>query len=75
MSQIADFEQLCRAQNTAQISISQGGKVVFDRTFVKHPIDVFAVQKGILSILIAIAENRYFLERYDAMNHILTPEC
>ena len=74
MSQIADFEQLCRAQNTAQISISQGGKVVFDRTFVKHPIDVFAVQKGILSILIAIAENRYFIERYDAMNHILTPE-
>ncbi len=74
MSQISEFEQLCKAQNTAQISISQGGKIVFDRTFVEDPIDVFAVQKGIISILIAIAETRYFLERYDAMNHILTPE-
>ena len=36
--------------------------------------DIFAVQKGILSLLIGIAEEKYLLETCDAINHHLDPE-
>jgi CubicO group peptidase (beta-lactamase class C family) len=69
-----DLQQLCQAQGTAQISVSKAGELIFDQRYIDSPIDVFAVQKGIVSILIGIAEARYFLERVDAMNHIIDPE-
>ena len=69
-----DLQQLCQAQGTAQISVSKAGTLVFDQRPVSTPVDVYAVQKGIVSILIGIAEARYYLERVDAMNYILDPE-
>ena len=69
-----DLQQLCQAQGTAQISVSKADTLVFDQRLMTTPVDVYAVQKGIVSILIGIAEARFFLERVDAMNHILDPE-
>ena len=74
MSVSQDLQQLCQAQGTAQISVSKAGTLMFDQRPMSTPVDVYAVQKGIVSILIGIAEARYFLERVDAMNHILDPE-
>lgn len=74
MTTTQDLEQLCKAQGTAQISVSKAGALVFDQSYISAPIDVFAVQKGIVAILIGLAEARYFLERVDAMNHIIDPE-
>ena len=74
MSVSEDLQQLCQAQGTAQISVSKAGTLVFDQCPMSMPVDVYAVQKGVVSILIGIAEARYFLERVDAMNHILDPE-
>lgn len=75
MSQVHDqLEALCHDQGTAQLSISKRGEVCFNSSHYDAPVDVYAVQKGIVSLLVGIAETRYFLERYDAMNHILDPE-
>lgn len=74
MTASQDLQQLCQDEGTAQISVSKAGILVFDQCLMSKPVDVYAVQKGILSILIGIAEARYFLERVDAMNHILDPE-
>jgi len=68
------FTAHCQASGTAQISISKHGHLCFELQLTNDPVDVYAVQKGILAVLIGIAENRFFLERYDAMNHILEPE-
>ena len=52
----------------------QTGDTIVSKSFDPSPVDVFALQKGVLSILIGIAEERYFLEPCDAINHHLAPE-
>lgn len=48
--------------------------MLLDMQIDPKPLDVYAVQKGILTLLIGIAEEQYLLETLDNMNHHLTPE-
>ena len=59
---------------SSQLIIVQDGNVLLDEVLETEPVDVFAVQKGILSLLIGIAEEKYLLEILDPVNHHLDPE-
>ena len=59
---------------TSQLFIVQDGTILLDEVMVNEPVDVFAVQKGILSLLIGMAEEKYLLEVVDPVNHHLDPE-
>lgn len=61
-------------QGTTELAINYGGAPFVDVVGDVQPTDVFAVQKGILSLLIGIAEEKYLLETCDAINHHLDPE-
>jgi len=65
--------ELGQQQSYAQIAIFQQGKPVMDYSWLDQPVDVFAVQKGVLAILIGIAEEKYLLEVSDHMNHHIDP--
>jgi len=71
LSQAIEFS---RTNHSAQLVVMQAGATIVDTSFDPSPVDVFAVQKGILSILIGIAEEKYLLEPCDAINHHLAPE-
>ena len=66
--------EFSRANHSAQLVVMQAGDAIVSKSFDPSPVDVFAVQKGLLSILIGIAEERYLLEPCDAINHHLAPE-
>lgn len=71
---LARVIEFTRANNSAQLVIMQAGNTIVSKSFDPSPVDVFAVQKGLVSILIGIAEKRYLLETCDAINHHLAPE-
>ncbi|NQV64624.1 MAG: serine hydrolase, partial [SAR86 cluster bacterium] len=64
------------AQNTgsAQLMIKHSAGLLIDAQFEAQPVDVFAVQKGLVAILVGIAQEKGFLEVYDHINHHLQPE-
>jgi len=66
--------EFARENHSAQLVVVQAGEIIVNTSFDPAPVDVFAVQKGLLSILIGIAEERYLLEPCDAINHHLAPE-
>lgn len=66
--------EFSRENYSAQLVVMQAGDAIVSKSFDPSPVDVFAVQKGLLSILIGIAEERYLLEPCDAINHHLAPE-
>ena len=59
---------------TSQIIVMTSGELIVDEVLDSEPVDVAAVQKGILSILMGIAEEKYLLEITDPVNHHLDPE-
>jgi CubicO group peptidase (beta-lactamase class C family) len=65
---------LGQQQSYAQIAIIQHGKPIMDYIWLDQAVDVFAVQKGFLAILIGIAEEKYLLEVSDHLNHHIDPE-
>jgi CubicO group peptidase (beta-lactamase class C family) len=71
LSRVVEFS---RANHSAQLVVMQAGETIVNASFDPAPVDVFAVQKGLLSILIGIAEEKYLLEPCDAINHHLEPE-
>lgn len=71
---LSDIEKLLVETNSAQCYIWQEGRELLDWTGHPEPLDVFAVQKAILTILIGIAEEQYLLETLDHINHHLEPE-
>lgn len=71
---ISSIETLLAETDSAQGVVVQNGEVVIDWKTEESPVDVFAVQKGILTILIGIAEEKYLLETLDHVNHHLDPE-
>jgi CubicO group peptidase (beta-lactamase class C family) len=71
LSRVVEF---ARANHSAQLVVMQAGETIVNASFDSAPVDVFAVQKGLLSILIGIAEEKYLLEPCDAINHHLEPE-
>ena len=66
--------QIARDCGSAQLVVVQDGESVIDEVFDPNPVDVYAVQKGLLSLLIGIAENKYLLEVLDNASHHLDPK-
>lgn len=48
--------------------------MLLDHKVQPEALDVFAVQKGVFTLLLGIAEERYLLETLDNTNHHLAPE-
>ena len=71
LGSVRDF---AKDTGTSQISIVTADELLIDEVFDNEPVDVAAVQKGILSVLIGIAEEKYLLEITDPVNHHLDPE-
>tara|TARA_R110002110_G_scaffold287424_1_gene501892 strand:- start:418 stop:1317 length:900 start_codon:yes stop_codon:yes gene_type:complete len=65
---------LAEETGSAQCYIVQANEVLLDLQFQPEPVDVYAVQKGVLTLLIGIAEELYLLETLDNVNHHLAPE-
>ena len=57
--------------STAQFVILQDGRRLVDVSFNPVPVDVFAVQKGLFSLIVSIAEHRGLLTRDDCMTDVL----
>ncbi len=66
--------EFAKETGTSQLFIVQGGNILLDEVLEDEPVDVFAVQKGILSLLMGIAEEKNLLEIIDPVNHHLAPE-
>jgi CubicO group peptidase (beta-lactamase class C family) len=71
---ISDIEKLLEQTSSAQGYVWQDGEVLLDWTAHEDPVDVFAVQKSVITVLIGIAEEKYLLETLDNINHHLDPE-
>lgn len=65
---------LAAKSGTAQLVVQQGDKTLLEYTAQEAPVDVFAVQKGLVSMLFGIAEEKYLLDISDNVNHHLAPE-
>ncbi len=68
------IETLAEESGTAQLLIQQDGEILLNYVAHQAPVDVFAVQKGMVSILYGIAEEKYLLDVTDNVNHHLAPE-
>ncbi len=69
-----DIVALCEASQSAQLCIWHRQGELVNKSFDPAPVDVFAVQKGLLAILFGIAEDKYLLEVCENMNHHIDPE-
>ena len=68
---VSDFAQ---SAGSAQLMIKHSAGLLIDAKFEAQPVDVFAVQKGLVAILVGMAQEKGFLEIYDHINHHLEPE-
>ncbi|MCB1644070.1 MAG: serine hydrolase [Pseudomonadales bacterium] len=73
-TQLAAIRTLAEETGTAQLCIVQGGEVLLDEAWHAQAVDVFAVQKGVLALLMGIAEEKYLIELVDHINHHIDPE-
>lgn len=71
---LEELIQYSNDQGTAELVVNSKGKRLIGPVGSPVGTDIFAVQKGILSLLIGIAEENYLLETCDAINHHLDPE-
>ncbi len=71
LNRAVEFAEECL---TAQLVICHRRGLLAEVIFDPSPVDVYAVQKGLLFLLIAIAEEKYLLEISDPINHHLDPE-
>ena len=69
-----DIEKLLVETDSSHGHIWQQGEVLLDWSASDDAVDVFAVQKSVLTILMGIAEEKYLLETLDNINHHLEPE-
>jgi len=67
-------EEMARSTGTAQLVVTHPDGAVLDIVFSPEPVDVYAVQKGVMALLLGIAQEKYLLEITDNANHHLTPE-
>jgi CubicO group peptidase (beta-lactamase class C family) len=71
---VKELIQFCRDNHCAQVSVLHHGNILVEEVFSTHPVDVAAVQKGLIAILIGIAQEKSLLETFDNMNHHIEPE-
>lgn len=65
---------LCREHHCAQIMIQRDNEILVDQVYREDPVDVYAVQKGLIAIMVGVAQEQYLLEVHDNMNHHVDPE-
>lgn len=53
---------------TAQLVIARGGDVLVDEVCEAEPVDVYAVQKGLVSVMFGIAQGRGLLDLGDPVS-------
>ena len=66
-----DFAQ---SAGSAQLTILHRAGLLAEAKFDDSSLDVFAVQKGLIAILIGLAQEKGYLEIYDHINHHIDPE-
>ena len=71
---LEDLIQYSNDQGTTELVVEYNQQRLISPVGAVIETDVFAIQKGILSLLIGIAEEKYLLETCDAINHHLDPE-
>ncbi len=71
LNRAVEFAEECL---TAQLVICHRQGLLAEVIFDSSPVDVYAVQKGLLFLLIAIAEEKCLLEISDPVNHHLDPQ-
>ena len=59
VSAYQQIEKLAKATSTAQIVVWQDGQGCLDIELDATPVDVFAIQKGLVSLLFGIAEKHH----------------
>jgi len=63
-----------RQGGTHQLVVQYKGETLIDDATSEEAVDVYAVQKGLLSLMIGIAEDKYLIETCDCVNHLMDPE-
>ena len=63
-----------RDTHSAQLVLFEGDECLLNEVFDPEPVDVYAVQKGLIALLIGKAQQDYLLETSDPINHHLDPE-
>lgn len=63
--------EIAQTTNSAQLVILVNGLLIVDEVFNKQPVDVYAVQKGIVSVLIGMAQSRGWLQLNDPVEQYL----
>lgn len=58
---------------SAQLTIARDGDVLVDETYDAEPVDVYAVQKALVSVMFGIAEARQLLHLDDPVSDYLGP--
>ncbi len=67
------LSELALARGTAQLVVVLGGERVYAEAFDPSPVDVFAVQKGLVALLFGIAAEAGLVDLDDPINHHLEP--
>lgn len=67
------LQALAADHGTAQLIVQEYGRTAFEATFDPGAVDVFAVQKGLVSLLFGMACKAGLVDLDDAINHHLEP--
>ncbi|MEX0942639.1 MAG: serine hydrolase [Pseudomonadales bacterium] len=68
---IASLIEFACDSGSAQLAILMDGRLLVDEVFSSSPVDVYAVQKGLVSLLIGIAEERQLIKLDDSVGDYL----
>ena len=71
---LAAVRAFSQQSGTHQLVVKYQGVTIIDDAASDEAIDVFAIQKGLVSLLVGIAEEKYLIETCDAINHLMDPE-
>ncbi len=73
-NKLKDATHFAFRHGATQLTIKQNGRTLFQKDNGAGAVDVFGVQKGVLALLVGIAQEKYLLETLDSINHHLAPE-
>ncbi len=65
---LVDAVAFAAESGTSQLVVMRGGEVLVDEVFEAEPVDVYAVQKGLVSVMVGIAEDRGLLSLDDPVS-------
>jgi CubicO group peptidase (beta-lactamase class C family) len=71
---LAAASAFSRQSGTHQLVVKFAGETIINDAVSEDAVDVYAVQKGLLSLMIGIAEDKYLIETCDSVNHLMDPE-